>query len=137
MAEFMSDIALGELWAILKETSTKIAVGSYSGTGTYGEKSPCELTFDFEPAVVLVYKKSDLGFLFGTISNRREANAFIALQGSAQATRQGYVTDSTNSTITDHFIWDGCTFKWYSSGSGDYAQMNAVGVEYGYIAIGK
>ena len=40
--------------SILKD-SAKIQTGSYVGTGTYGANNPCTLTFDFIPALFIIY----------------------------------------------------------------------------------
>ena len=114
----------------------KVVVGTYIGTGTYGSNEPCELALGFIPAVVFVYQKSDQGFLFGDSGSHKEANSFMALHGSSRARRHGYVTSSSYSTFEDNFVWEGTTFKWYSSRDSEYAQLNATGIEYGYVAIG-
>ena len=32
----------------------RVAAGSYTGTGTYGQNNPCSLTFDFKPLLVFL-----------------------------------------------------------------------------------
>lgn len=44
-----------EILSGLDNTFGKIAVGSYTGNGTYGATNPNTLTFDFKPKFVLIY----------------------------------------------------------------------------------
>ena len=95
----------------------KIAFGSYTGTGTYGESNPNTLTFDFEPKAMFILHST---------------NATIALfmRGCIHYWNTG-VSISYNSVT-----WQGNSVSWYTtanSGTGD--QMNGKSTYY-YVAIG-
>ena len=84
-----------------------MAIGSYQGTGTFGTDSPNELSFTFEPELVLISGPS--GSM--TISSRE------ATGGETD----GYIQDQTA--------------VWYAASAA--AQFNAHGIMYTYWAIGK
>lgn len=107
----------------------KIATGTYTGTGTYGEKNPNSLTFDFEPKLVLI--KASL-----------QVTTFIrpATKGNTwYSNAQGGHYTAT---------WSGKTLSWYA-GDDDYwygaggsttdtgapGQLNESGTTYYYVAI--
>ena len=100
-------------------TAARIATGSYTGTGTYGESNPCSLTFDFEPKLVLVQTDSTSGryilpMIRGVTSTGPVCNASAV--------------EMVNITWADNGV------SWYGS-SAKY-QYNTSGSTYHYIAIG-
>lgn len=109
---------LGNL--LLKLPGVQIATGSYVGTGTYGSANPNTLTFEFEPKLVIV-RSSGTGFPFG----------FSAVSDSTVIHPDG--TQNTSYNISAE--WSGKAVTWYSTYD-SYAQYNASGTEYYYIAIG-
>ena len=40
--------------ALAAAGNCRVAAGSYTGTGTYGQNNPCSLTFDFQPLLVFL-----------------------------------------------------------------------------------
>ena len=112
---------------------TRIATGSYVGTGTYGEENPNTLTFDFEPKVV---------FIFGyarTTNNGGENSRLTALVNP-----YGSYAHAFDEMHTGVVSWNDKTVSWYSinTGSSQYEkytswqQLNKTDATYYYIAIG-
>ena len=98
--------------------NTKVATGSYIGTGAYGSANPCSLTFGFVPKVVLIEARS-----------RADSRTFPWLNGALYGN-----VDSISSKY-NILSWDGNTLAWYSSTS-YVEQLNISGEEYLYLAIG-
>ena len=88
-------------------STAMMAIGSYQGTGTFGPDSPNELSFTFEPELILISGPS--GSM--TISSREATGG----------ERDGYIQDQTA--------------VWYAASAA--AQFNAQGIMYTYWAIGK
>lgn len=97
---------------------SRIEVGSYVGTGTYGEDNPNSLTFGFEPKIIWIAPVSGTN-ISATI--RRDTNEGVAI----------YAATNIYSLTTS---WSGNTVTWYTS-SKTY-QLNGSGVAYSYIALG-
>lgn len=117
----------------------RIAFGTYVGTGTFGKETPCTLTFDFEPKLVMVYSGS-MGMLTGDSTNSGGSNTIIAARPATSASRYGSYGGGI-SIVYDYFTWDGNTFSWYSSSGGSQEksgsiQLNYEGSNYYYMAIG-
>lgn len=130
---------LGNLIAIPADQikdGVKIATGSYTGTGTYGSSHPNSLTFDFEPAVLLVSSPSNYGLEgFGYDS---ASNVTYAMIGSVLTTsyKQYFgIGVNTNATGYGKKSFDGKKFSWYNTASAAN-QWNASKKVYHYIAIG-
>lgn len=94
----------------------RIATGSYTGTGAYGESNPNSLTFDFEPKFLIVY-----------ISKSTQTTG-----GSTSLTwvGQGGQAYSGNNAVSV----SGNKISWY--GISESTQLNSSGTIYHYIAIG-
>ncbi|MGM9564595.1 MAG: hypothetical protein ACI3VT_01140, partial [Evtepia sp.] len=101
---------------------SKIEVGSYVGTGTYGSSNPNTLTFGFEPKLVLIGEVSWKYFtvLFNGIG--------IVMTGGSN--RKMTSTSFSGKTVSWYNI-DG-----YTGSTESRVQMNESGVVYHYIAIG-
>ena len=110
---------------------TKIAIGSYVGTGTYGSANPNSLTFDFEPKIVFLSVDSSAsafsqtGFMF--FVRKRSGSPAWYFYNSAYVGR----------TIT----WSGNTLSWYTlagnlNDAPDRQQFNVSGQRYCYVALG-
>ena len=129
MEDFNADNAKIEA-ALTNAGNCKIAVGSYVGTGTYGESNPTTLTFDFEPKIIFldVTTRST-----ATGMNASKIPTYsILFRGAAEA------SSASGSLLT--LIWDGKQVSWYyetsfSSGAAS-GQYNTEGQTYHYIAIG-
>ena len=102
----------------------RIAVGSYTGTGTYGSKSPNTLTFDFTPAMVVIVKDAASSLDPGT----------VLIRGQSRNPGIGYHPNASNS-LQLMVDWQGNTVTWYTA-SGPSNQLNATGDTYCYFAIG-
>lgn len=114
----------------------KLAVGSYTGTGTYGSSHPNSLTFEFEPAVLLVSSPSNYGLEgFGYDS---ASNVTYAMIGSVLTTSYKQylgIGVNTNATGYGKKSSDGKKFSWYNTASAAN-QWNTSKKVYHYIAIG-
>ena len=135
---FLDETGLAELWELIKAedaklaaADVKIATGSYTGTGTYGESNPNSLTFDFEPKVILFAA-------FGTSTYFYADVPFI--RGSSFARTVYYVSNDDLHGRGVQLTWDGNTVSWYSDSSdSNWAakyQLNVSGQVYRYVAIG-
>lgn len=125
--------ALGQLG-----NKVRIATGSYTGTGAYGESNPNSLTFDFAPKVILLLGAFDS--MWGSMLGKKDygSNTIMVLDTmtTEYAQRQGFI----NSNKADYNNYgrkssDGKTVEWYSTISAS-TQCNISGVNYHYIAIG-
>ena len=120
---------LGNLIAIpvdqIKD-GAKIAVGSYTGTGTYGESSPNRLTFDFVPRFFTVGSLETISDGSGYVQSAGHGNIMLIINGGLA------LGDSLSSTYSK---LDGNTISWYAYNNDD-EQFNSSGKKYSYIAIG-
>ena len=95
-------------------TIPKIVLGSYTGNGGYRNDSPCSLTFDRQPILVLV----------------RNGPHVLSLMRP--------VTDSPNTAHSNYgrntTAWTENGVSWYNTENAGY-QMNNSGQEYHYLAI--
>ena len=108
---------------------TRIATGSYTGTGTYGSSNPNSLTFDFEPKVVFMTGRDPSAY----VETQPKVTGGIVYWGVTTTMYANGTDDSAKSTIT----YSGNTMRWYcASGYGGYCQLNESGRVYHYIAIG-
>ena len=102
-------------------TPTKIAAGSYTGTGTFGSGNKNSLTLDFAPKRISIIHSTGIGFgeliingstVYG-YSNTNWAGAFLALEGSIS----------------------GNTVSWYNA-TDQGSQLNTSTETYLYVAEG-
>lgn len=100
---------------------TRIAKGSYIGTGKYGESNKNTLTFDFEPRMVV-------------ISGERYSRLIIMVPGRTQGF--GVIQSTVDSTNVYYTL--GKTTQWWVSANGaqEEHQANTNGFTYYYFAIG-
>ena len=105
----------------------KIAVGTYNGTGTYGESKPCTLdltrTLGREPQLVLVRRQTD---------SAGRTKCLTLIRGAAAA--DCYNAHDTLVDTANLITWTGKRVSWY--GESASVQMNESGVLYIYLAIG-
>lgn len=97
--------------------AAKIAIGSYTGTGTYGVSNPNTLIFDFNPKIVLIAYTGKAGYLIAI----REAEQALGWNG--------------NEGINLYLEWGENSLLWHST-SGALRQFNSVGDIYPYLALG-
>lgn len=120
--------------------AARIKVGSYTGSGLYGEANPNEIQVDdIVPQLIIVYQ---LDAMEATVNN-------IPFMVAARGMNVAYTTmrlmppgkAGTGSGYRAILSWDEHRVKWWSFNSGDYtesstAQLNVQGVCYGYIILG-
>ena len=107
---------------------TKIATGSYTGTGKYGPSNPNSLTLDFVPQLILIFWAHSGG-------NAPNAIAWLSKDmgfGYKPAGSNGQWYYTYPITVLPP---NGTDMRWYSPADVS-AQMNGSGVEYRYFAIG-
>lgn len=107
---------------------TKIATGSYTGTGKYGPSNPNSLTLDFVPQLILIFWAHSGG-------NAPNAIAWLSKD-------MGFSYKPSGSNGQWYYTYpitvlppNGTDMRWYSPANVS-AQMNGSGVEYRYFAIG-
>lgn len=105
----------------------RIETGSYVGTGTYGPKNPCSLTFDFTPKIVLMHLRGDSASSVST-------HCMVFVWNITNDFYIGNAGDSHNSvTYYEN------TMSWYNTTgnlANALAQLNTSGATYWYTAIG-
>ena len=104
----------------------KIATGTYTGTGEYGQSHPNILTFDFAPKLVIVSSASRPGFSPITVPA-------IGLNGAAYTGRLG--NTSSNGSYLIYWTFEGNSVSWFSE-TDEYGQMNVSNQSFFYLAIG-
>ena len=104
----------------------RIATGSYTGTGTYGENNPNSLTFEFVPRF----------FTVGSLETISDGSGYVHSVG------RGYIMLIINGGLalgynlsSNYCKLDGNTISWYAYDNAD-DQFNSSGKKFGYIAIG-
>ena len=114
----------------------RIVTGSYAGTGTYGNDSPCSLNFGFVPKFIIILehrtKNYDTAHTFALFINPLPRTNRIAPSTTNYPYGALEVTWGTTVTwkISNNVPW---RFTDYESDAG---QMNGAGYTYYYAAIG-
>lgn len=111
----------------------RIASGSYTGTGTYGESNPTRLHFGFAPKLVVLLTQS--GFAMVEWSGIALSQCFIWIKGVKSTTVYDYNNGSGSGPGPISFAESGEGLSWFS-GSTAYRQCNSKGMVYYYVAIG-
>ena len=111
--------ALGEAIA----AAPKIAVGSYTGSGSCGASSPRTLTFAFQPKLVIVVENSWDYLKAGT--------ALISGQSLSAGIGGG---TSSGACLGLTVSWSGNSVTWY--GPSAEKQLDVENCEYFYCAVG-
>ncbi len=100
----------------------KIAVGTYTGTGTYDVNNKNTLTFPFAPKLVLIAeKRAEWPRSYAIAVYGQERFCHLAAQGNVG-----------NYNACE---WTGNTLTWYCTKDA-MAQMNYGNLEYVYFAVG-
>ena len=125
-----NDVAVAALQEAISGAA-KVAIGSYVGTGSYGQAHPNTLTFDFEPKLLIIQHPTSSCF-----TNNYTMQIFVAVRGVEEI--RTYTTGSGSYDQTCTFTWDGNSVSWFVSSRDrtDDGQFNGSGVNYLYIAIG-
>lgn len=113
--------------------ASRIATGSYNGTGTYGVDNPCSLTFDFVPEIVFIMAGAPF-----TMATDKSGFAFIAcyMKGHStmwDITTNPYRTSNQDPAFLNTVSAEGNSISWYANA--DYSQLNIAGFPYRYFAI--
>ena len=90
--------------------------GSYVGTGAYGTNNPNELTFPFEPKIIIGIVPED--------------DSSALSRSMIRPNQQSYVGN-----YPIYVTWDGNSVSWYSTNGGTQ-QLNRMGKTYYYVALG-
>lgn len=90
--------------------------GSYVGTGAYGTGNPNELTFPFEPKIIIGITPED--------------DSSALTRSMIRPNQQSYV-----GSYSLYVTWDGNSVSWYSI-NGATQQLNRSGKTYYYVALG-
>lgn len=98
----------------------RVETGSYTGTGTYGETNPKQLTFDLYPVLVMIVCTSSPIPSPPCILMRPAPGSIF--QASSPVNMRMYVT------------WGEHTVSWYAGG--EYYHANEANASYYYIALG-
>lgn len=114
--------------------AVKIETGSYMGTGTYGSRNPCSLTFDFSPILVYIVRKDISGNGYVDVMAKFYSICMDeTYPGNSNNSNYYYQSVSANggeAKLANN------TLTWYASKAEN--QMNALdsSYEYRYVAIG-
>lgn len=143
--EQVADMAeVNELKARLEAAEaqqTKIASGTYEGTGTHGVDNKNTLTFPFVPKLVFISTPS-------TIASGTDYAEYYATATLVSGSLRGFVSKSTEKSTSNNDIplilsWEGNTLSWYyintsttSTGMTAAKQLNYAGAVYHWVAIG-
>lgn len=113
---------------------SRIATGSYVGTGTYGENRPNSLTFDFEPKVIYIYPTALTAPGDNTTLSNGQIVPFLC---TTTYERWKVGTSSWHGNTFARVSEDRKTVYWYNFvyEEGARAQYN-LPMEYAYLAIG-
>lgn len=102
--------------AVTAMGASKIEIGSYTGTGTYGADNPNMLTFGLAPKLVIIASVSPT-----TIGNKQGVWILNGVQ--------------FNGVESTHITVEGRTMSWYSTQNANH-QLNEESKVHNYIAIG-
>ena len=100
----------------------RIAIGSYVGTGTYGESNPSSLNFDFYPLLVFITSNRTGGYPASPCVLMRNINT----AHSSSSDRESYRLSVS---------WSDNGVSWYSSSAAGQ-QENMKGSTYVYVVVG-
>ena len=106
----------------------KIAIGSYTGTGTYGANSPNTLNLGVVPKLVLIMSTTETTFTTGAEGGYANYGIF-----DPNITQMGAVRGSI------HVSFSGTTLSWYADVKSNYypetQQLNKSGVVYKWYVL--
>lgn len=127
------------------DRNSRIVIGTYVGTGTYGSSNPCSLTFDFTPTYIAILVASRNTTNKITVGEQDLNSIFFPAVPTTYTAGYGFITTLSISSDNSYGKRSGNTFSWYchkpsnsSSGAWVYTQgqANEAGVTYVYVAIG-
>lgn len=109
---------------------------NYTGTGAYGEANKKTLTFDFQPKLIIVKRKSYLEKnADGTdkVSGLNEA-MMVAFYGTPAAVSSRYFGSGTVYSYQTQLSWSGKSVSWW--GASETRHLNVKNSQYHVLAIG-
>lgn len=128
----------------------KIAVGYYVGTGTWGQSNPTRITFDFDPKVVIIYKRTI--FSGDPASSPYDVTAGLSPDSDQSSwdrstilsyPQSGFSTSDYYTAAPNTVTWGNKYVEWYTtrSNADGRAQLNEHGnslyeYRYHYVAFG-
>lgn len=120
--DFIQRTDFNAAMAAIDAAMPRIATGTYTGTGEYGEEHPNTLTFDFAPKLVLIR------------SGRSILDYGLDLFFPSQYGTLEKIGSSLGSWDTIYVTWNQNTVSWYNGSDAD-SQMNQSDNTYYFIAI--
>lgn len=124
-----------QAWSKDRPVDTKIATGSYIGTGTYGEGNPNSITFDFTPILFWVVKYRVEGNTYFAQEENESPMIYTPILSENYTEGGGFYNDSAASRSYAKVADNGKTIIWYHADNAS-KQLNSSGYAYYYIAIG-
>lgn len=114
----------------------RMALVSYTGTGTWGEGSPCSVTFPFPPTLLVMLRCRSEGAAAGLLPAGSVSCGLILTHRLTESYVQGSGFDSSGLAVNSlgRLSADGLTFSWYSTVDAD-RQCNGAGEEYAVAAL--
>lgn len=108
---------------------TKMKVGTYTGTGTYGASNPTKITVNFTPKVLFVVGS------YGT------SNGIHFVQADTGITPIYYTANMTlfrtaSGSANGHITWAANSISWYHESIAD-RQQNEKSKKYFYVVLGE
>lgn len=113
----------------------RISTGRYIGTGTYGEKNPSSITFDFAPVLFWVVKYRVKDSTFFAQEEQKSPMIYTPILSENYTEGGGFYYDAAASRSYAKVANNGKTIIWYHGNSAT-EQLNSSGYSYYYIAIG-
>lgn len=118
-------VYLGDMHSLFP--GSKIAVGSYQGTGMYGATNPCTLTFDFTPKFLIIK--------INVVAENYGDPLLLCFWGKTTTIYFSKSSSATTSELKNTVTYTGNTISWYNKTSASY-QGNSSASAYHYIAVG-
>lgn len=103
----------------------RIEVGSYVGTGTYGESNPCSITLSKDSAIVFILRN---GVFAGVLSKCASDAGGYSVTGTSSGSGYSYY-----SFLSLYVSASGNTISWYHKSGTE--QLNAIGENYTWVAL--
>lgn len=124
-----------QAWSKDRPVDTKIATGSYIGTGTYGAKNPNSITFDFAPILFWVVKYRVKDSTFFAQEENESPMIYTPILSENYTEGGGFYSGSAASRSYAKVADNGKTIIWYHEDDVS-KQLNSSGYAYYYLAIG-
>ena len=117
-------VLFGNLIESIVNSTPRLEMGQYTGTGTTGAANPCIITFKHKPRIVWICARTAVS------GGYNGGQPWI--YGSSAAF-SGIYANGGSSSYAANLTWTGNTLKWYSNGADQ--QLNTSGVIYDYFSL--